>query len=109
MDREKHLRNKCFARKRCQYFPLLKQSGTCDKQYVGQTWRTILQGFFKTVEKLKQQDKDTVGKHYSADDHNTENLIISGLACTHSDDQRAQWDHSQFVRKFHQADQSEVI
>jgi len=67
----------------------------CGKQYVGQTKRTILarfQGHCGKIRKYqtnrleepilhRQQDKDAVGLHFSADNHNgTEDLIISVLA-----------------------------
>ena len=67
----------------------------CDKQYVGQTKRTILERFQGHCGKIttylkhkkeettlfRQQDKDAVGTHFSADDHNgTQDLIISVLA-----------------------------
>ena len=68
---------------------------TCGKQYVGQTKRTILerfQGHFNKIKKcqtgrredpilLRQQEKDAVGTHFSAEDHHgEEDLIISVLA-----------------------------
>jgi len=68
---------------------------TCGKQYVGQTKNTILvrfQGHFSKIQKclklrredpvlLRQQEKDAVGNHFSADDHNgTRDLNISVLA-----------------------------
>ena len=67
---------------------------TCNKQYVGQTKRTILarfQGHMTNIntclEKhrdyphVRQQEKDGVGPHFSAQDHNgTKDLIISLLA-----------------------------
>ena len=67
----------------------------CDKQYVGQTKRTILarfQGHCGKITKyqtrrieepilFRQQDKDAVGTHFSAGNHNgTRDLIISVLA-----------------------------
>jgi len=68
---------------------------TCGKQYVGQTMRTIMarfQGHFNKIKKcqtgrredptlLRQQEKDAVGTHFSAEDHNgAKDLIISVLA-----------------------------
>ena len=67
----------------------------CDMQYVGQTGRSILERFQGHCGKIKkyrtrrreepilfrQQDKDGVGTHFSADNHNgTQDLIISVLA-----------------------------
>ena len=68
---------------------------TCGKQYVGQTKRTILERFQGHCGKIKayqkhrletpilfrQQDKDAVGTHFSAENHRgTQDLIISVLA-----------------------------
>ena len=120
------IRNKCIAKKQCNYCPLLNTSGTiqchvtkrdflskknitcrssnliyciscktCGKQYVGQTKRTILERFqghfnkIKTCQTGRREDpilfrkleKDAVGTHFSAPDHNgTKDLIISVLA-----------------------------
>jgi len=120
------LRNRCIAKKKCNYCPMLNCTGTikchvtgkifctkknitcrssnliycitcktCGKQYVGQTKRTILARFQGHCGKIttylkhrkespmlfRQQDKDAVGTHFSAADHNgTEDLIISVLA-----------------------------
>jgi len=67
----------------------------CDKQYVGQTKRMILERFqghcykistyrthrIETPNLFRQQDKDAVGTHFSAEDHcGTQDLIISVLA-----------------------------
>ena len=68
---------------------------TCEKQYVGQTKRTILERFQGHCGKItayqkrrkeepilfRQLDKDAVGTHFSADNHHgTKDLIISVLA-----------------------------
>lgn len=120
------LKNKCIAKKQCNYCPLLNTSGTiqchvtkreflskknitcrssnliyciscktCGKQYVGQTKRTILERFQGHFNKIKicqtgrredpilfrKLEKDAVGTHFSAPDHNgTKDLIISVLA-----------------------------
>ena len=67
----------------------------CDKQYVGQTMRTIMERFQGHCGKItayrkrrredpilsRQLDKDGVGNHFSADNHNgIKDLIISVLA-----------------------------
>jgi len=67
----------------------------CDKQYVGQTLRPIMERFQGHCGKItayrkrrrenpilsRQLDKDGVGNHFSADNHNgIEDLIISVLA-----------------------------
>ena len=88
---------------------------TCGKQYVGQTKRMILkrfQGHFSKIKNcrtargedlnlLRQQEKDAVGTHFSAEDHNgKKDLIISVLAfITSHPESKNSLDHRLKVEK----------